>query len=115
MGGHVKLYPTGQILAFQREALVPIDQRMRHIAVEGHQLRIEPVNPMTAEFVLRGLGDEMVADVFDLSLSVPDTHHAGGQSGYIGSEFAVLLAAHLAPEGLEDRIGWNRNPSSDRT
>src|SRR5205823_4054749 len=56
----------------------------------------------------------MVADMFDLALSMPDTHHAGGQSGYIGPGFAVLLAAHLAPEGLEDRIGRNRNPSSDR-
>ena len=56
----------------------------------------------------------MMTNISELGLSVPDTHHASGQSGYIGSEFAVLLATHLAPGGLEDRIGRNRNPSSDR-
>ena len=55
VAGDVELQPTRQILALERKALVPIDQRMRHVAVESAQIGIEAVNPMAGRSIYSSL------------------------------------------------------------
>ena len=49
MGRQVELQPAGQILAFQRQALVPVDERVGDISVQLTQIGIEAVNKLDAE------------------------------------------------------------------
>ena len=88
---------------------------MRHFAIERAQVGIEPVNPMTADLVLRGLINQMMADKFNLGLRIPNAHHPQGQSGDVGAQLAVLQTASLAPQAhRQDRVGWNRYPFANR-
>src|SRR5712691_306480 len=110
----IKLKPARQILALEVQPLVPIDQRVGFFPVQEGQIRIEPVNPIAAIFVLRGFGEQVMAGHLYSVAGDANAYRASGETKNIRMQIAMLLPAHLAAQRFENRMGGYRHPSSYR-
>src|SRR5882724_13635847 len=87
---------------------------MRYFTIEGAQIGIEPIYPMTANLFLRGLGKQVMAKKLDLVLCVANAHHASGKARDVCPELPVLQSTSLPPQRAQERIGRNRHPGAKR-